>query len=1743
MQELQYTKVLKNDSSFQLVRTNPKLTGNVKISINESGDMYLNAIKANRELSNDDYSKFPIDPTRTHPANLFHFFKGGKTPDEIIFDLKEKTDPYKTSKNFKDQYDFSHYFSGAKYLVSNKYDEKLSYFAPIYLKNEIPNYFVIFKIEDPLNKPVNEIKAAYEAGDDRGEYLVDFFKKSTIIKTFDLRPETTVGKYIRDYVKDINFPMSPLTVSFEEDEFTSWNGILINNGVFGSKSEYLYEFYKNSYPLKFFEENITTGYSRNGVIFPNILNLEFIFNDDSSNKYDFNRYLGMYVNTLELTSIELDLARTYAERATWENTPVPKKKHLETDEVVLLQENQDGVQFTYKESALNLSEFNESLVSQYDIYFNYLQDKDGGIHLVKSDNQYLVDYSEERLANLSFSSITSKTTVTLESHGYVTGNLVKVNCSADSAYTGEYLVTVVDPDTFTYSMAGPVAINPVNGLVKIEKGTGKLRLSDKKIDMGLFFGQSRNLFLQDEGVATSVAGHSYLTIQILNNFSNLDEFRIYHPTGTHQDAYGKYELLTATSNYSLVPDSGDYYAYNDYDGIAGNDVFYFNSTGYLSEVNQALAGCINNIRNAPFRAYVYEDRLFIKLNIPGDFDSTHRVKFNSPSNNYSSLLINESANLNNTIIYFKGGSPETGNRLIIDAGHLQKIENNIDSILVKSSDSWSKVRKVSNYIDLINENNLASPALTSKSIDEYSKKIALVLEENEIPTVRYTQFTMRPKFKPKFGLISMFPIKDLDFDFYASDYANFPEIDLYNYYFIPEGRALMTSNNMYEVIGDGVIEVEGTQYSAGTIITLSGATAAYSIISGNPLVTYSDDYTTVAMSKSTPINDENSELKDFQGFSILKDPNTIFQQSLTPEYQLRDKFINGITQTEYDYYKENDSLDFAVRSKILPYITKWGMREGTDSRDNKYRLNTELIFGRNNFSPDHQDKTQNPLNFTHEWFYIESIFNYVNDPETIKKNYSYFDSPLDEAALLSDPDYFINYFTYTPTHENIEYGQSQIRYSNVIKNKAGGYETFFKGFKLDFKNYSDPNFLGEDGKPKQSASTKFEGYRFSCILKVVEEDIHDKSQPPVKYRVIEHSDYKFIIVIIELTIGSINQIDDYWKSVQAAEPITQIDITNFIDPVYSTLFSGLELPFETVDGDYRVSFNADSVSNINYAFLYSIKNKKFNNLLDRFSTVKFNKNLSFQLSGPSGINASAGTIRGFANSSTPNYSEGLNTDYTTPREETFITIKDLNTGFNYFLTTMSGSTPVIQNPITGAFTDFLTYDNTNNIGLVLNIATAPYYSFYTLLPSGSNLIVDQNYAFKVLVGGNKYFEKIFQKLSFASFKEYLNSFNSMIDYSSYSLDSNGSSILASDPGFYLEVVDRDSINKINQLIYKPTNSVPTQFSSQPVIGYEYEQAKLPVSYSVSRYKGEYEPVFNEILSCNSKFSFNKNDISEIKLANININTKVDSNLTIKNFNHIKISDLNILELESDSSYLAKYALINEIAINQAEYFLFRSNWDWGFHYRYSNKSTFLPVSGALRVEEDNSFISKLITLPEIIELEDFVVTTLTGAQELATVNLDNIEIVIKESKLFSEGYINVNNVLLRYLIEDGITQKFSDFLISSNTYIGNYLTIQQYAQDYIKQNILKLYELSDNEIYSRLFTGVDATLFNIPAGATSVTTIAFEFLNDVDRFKKGYALNRGLQINNTRKLILRFRFNKSPGASLIISPKIIVKLI
>lgn len=652
--DVNYSKVLTSDASFGLVRTNPKLTGNVKLVINETGNMWLNAIKANGPLSHDYYSKVPVDITRSHATNIYSFFNKGNVPNEIIFDLQEKVDITKTSNNYKDQFDFSHYFSGARYLASNKYEERLSYFAPLYLNKEIPNYFVIFKIKDPLSVTIEQSKSNYENGQTNAEYLRELFKKGSIIKTFDLSEESIPGKYLRDYTNHVNFPISPLTVSFEEDQLTSWNGIVVSSGVFGSRGEYLDDLYTQSTPLKFFEENITNGFSRNGIIFPNIINLEFAFNDETSSKYDINRYIGLYVNTVSLSTIGIDLDEAWAQRSTWENEPRFRKPWIPTDDVVVPQTNSAGIVFPIKDFKLNLSEFSQIFSSQENLYFNYLSDRDGKLHLPKLENPYSLQYGEELIGDLFVSSLTA--TISSTGHGLVDGSVISVYSTGDNILEGEFLITKIDDDTFSYQLSEPTATSSTTCKFKCELPKANLRLSDTQLDLGKFFGPGKSIFLQDEGVQTDTPGYSHLYFKIEGELAHLDQVKIYHPQGTQTDLIGRHEVITITHNYSLVPNAGDYYVYNDYDQVTGYDEFYINGKGYPNQIATALAGAINGIRNSQFTAYAVNEWVFVKLRVPGEFDSQYAAQFYSPISAYLNMLVH--GKTDGSLVQFVGGSPE-----------------------------------------------------------------------------------------------------------------------------------------------------------------------------------------------------------------------------------------------------------------------------------------------------------------------------------------------------------------------------------------------------------------------------------------------------------------------------------------------------------------------------------------------------------------------------------------------------------------------------------------------------------------------------------------------------------------------------------------------------------------------------------------------------------------------------------------------------------------------------------------------------------------------------------------------------------------------------------------------------------------------------------------------------------------------------------------------------------------------------
>ena len=1665
MKNIEYSKILNDTTSFQLVRTNPKLTTNIKLTVNESDQMWLDSIEVSSELADDKYKKFPINPGITHPANVYNFYDSGSTPNEIAFSLNETVSKTKTSNDYKDQYDFSEYFSGARYFPSKQYDERLSYFAPIYLKNELPEYFVILKVNDPINYKIDESKLKYPFTKD--EYLIDMFKKSTIVKTFDLTESSKVGSYLRKYVSDLNFPKSGLTVDYENDTYTKFNGILLSSGAFGSRSELLSDFYSSSSPLKHFEQFVTQGYERNGIIYPNIMNIEFIFNDETSDQYDFNRYVGFYINKIELDKISTDIDRVYNERATWQNTPRIRRNIKEYEDVNVVQENTDGVLFPYKNTDLLMSEFDATYQDKDNMYMNYINDKDGNLYSFKLNSNPI----EEDLDNLSN-----------------------------------------------------------------ELDTGKIRLSKTEINLGKFFGPGRD-FLQDTAFSTKNPGYSNSYIKILSELQSGDTIKFYHPSGTKSDVNGKYDDIVAAIGYPTVPNPGDYYYYNDIDNITGYDTFYFNATGTPSEIATAIHGCLNNFRNRAFRVTKIDDYLFVRASSYGDHDSKFYFRFESPLLDYNNIEIKGitgndliGANFN-----FEGGSSYAGNRLIMNADQRDKLESNIGEVVIRTENGWSKIKKISNYIDTISSGYL-----------DYFDKIAIVLELEEKPFIRFGEAILKLIHRPSFGFISFLPIRDFDFDFYSSKYLNFPINDLYQFYYIPSETNLLKEGRVYQVYGTGTIVWNGVSYSESSPtfgpIGLSDP-KFYTVESGNPVVSYENvDLSSNVGSSVIPYNDQNQEIKDFEGFFLLKDPSKVVPEEDNEQFNRRERYLNGITQTEYDYYKENYSKDFSLESKLIPYITKWSLLNGKDARNNPYRLNDELIFGFNNFSPSHDDTTQNPSNFTHEWFYLESKFDYLNDEKTAKLNNSYFETPLDENRLLSEEDYFINYFTYTPSLSGEEVGETQTRYSIISKNEVNQFETFLKGFKVGFKDVININDIGSDGKPVANPNTtRFENYKFSCILRTINEDINDDTKPPINYRLIEHRDFKFILVLIELQLGSYDNIGDLWKdlAIQDSSGISKINSTNFLSPDPIDPFIQL---YDTVNGDYRVSFETDistgiDISNITYALLYSLKHKKYNNILDNYSNIKLSSKIDL---GPAGaFLGGSNVIESIENPNILNYPSNVSDEIVKSKSDTFVIPRFNTTSTDFFLDTQSGFTPLLNNGVLKALNNGLEVKNLPS-GITISLTTNTP-SFGGIVPTGIPTSIYRDlYTFKSMISGENYYEKIIEKLSFARFKQYVNELNSFIEYESWELDNTGTPIQSVSPKYYIEIPDNETITKKQGLAALKDSNRPSNFSFIDIIGYDYYVSDLDNNYEINRYKGNFEPVFTDVLFFNSNYSFTKNTtIKNLNLANISYNTNVESFGTIENFSHIKVSPTKILDLEANESFEPRYELINEIAIGKRPYFLFDSNWEFGFHYRYIDKSTARPVAGSLRIEEDDSFIGKLINLPNEINLENYEVTLLSELDLLENVNLDTIEIVSKETSNGIEGFINLNNILSRYLIDNGISNKFYEYLVNEEQYLGPYESIEDYVKKYIQLNILKLYETKELFFYTKQ----DRKLTSELQTPNNSNNIKFISLNDNQRNEQGFFINKNLEINKYERLILRFSFNKSSESGTLVSPKIKMKFI
>jgi hypothetical protein len=278
--------------SFAILRTNVGLTTNIKIMVDSNYALSLSSIESNEELSNSKFKKVSFIKKNYYDELVTYFYDG--LPSDTAFYIKYENDVDSMTKNYASQYDELYQY-GARNIINNKdYKEEFEYFAPLYISpNNLPKKFIIFRVDGPGINNVN-----------KKNFKLNITSKFKTVKMFDLEKTSALGEWLNiNYNNNSFFPLTPFEMSFDDLEFTKWNGIDYETGGYTSKSQFLSSLYEEEKEIFEFEKFVFDGYGNNKIVFPNILNMSFLFDDTPANadtirKWSINRYYGFYLDDI-----------------------------------------------------------------------------------------------------------------------------------------------------------------------------------------------------------------------------------------------------------------------------------------------------------------------------------------------------------------------------------------------------------------------------------------------------------------------------------------------------------------------------------------------------------------------------------------------------------------------------------------------------------------------------------------------------------------------------------------------------------------------------------------------------------------------------------------------------------------------------------------------------------------------------------------------------------------------------------------------------------------------------------------------------------------------------------------------------------------------------------------------------------------------------------------------------------------------------------------------------------------------------------------------------------------------------------------------------------------------------------------------------------------------------------------------------------------------------------------------------
>lgn len=273
------SKMVDDDTSFALLRANPKLTGNIKVVVDSDENLYLDTFKVSLGLSQFQYRHISINPSEYYGRTIMSKMKDMPPEDmykveDTCFNLFAMADGY--DGQYYDKYNY-----GVRTNFDRLYKENFALLAPICIRKTLPDFFLIFKITN------NDIIKGNNTS-------ILNYNNVKFVKSFDMRSGTNIGKYIRNILDNARTFVGDVYTGYSYDHFNGYNGISLDRGVVACM-------YESTVDERMFNNQVamnnwyTLGFERNHMVSKDIINLEFMFNDTDEELFSNPSYFGVYV--------------------------------------------------------------------------------------------------------------------------------------------------------------------------------------------------------------------------------------------------------------------------------------------------------------------------------------------------------------------------------------------------------------------------------------------------------------------------------------------------------------------------------------------------------------------------------------------------------------------------------------------------------------------------------------------------------------------------------------------------------------------------------------------------------------------------------------------------------------------------------------------------------------------------------------------------------------------------------------------------------------------------------------------------------------------------------------------------------------------------------------------------------------------------------------------------------------------------------------------------------------------------------------------------------------------------------------------------------------------------------------------------------------------------------------------------------------------------------------------------------